>query len=123
MFNSIIKLIIGDLDDKRKYKQMMKRIEALPKDYNLAFRKIQKYINTVGGISGDATMLNNLKVFEDLLDLFEESVADERNIKEVIGNDVSKFCNEFMNIYINNSKTLGQKLNKEIMERFNKESK
>lgn len=123
MFNSITKLIIGDLDDKRKYKQMMKRIEALPKDYNLAFKEIQKYINTVGGISGDATMSNNLKVFEDLLDLFEESVADERNIKEVIGNDVSKFCNEFMTIYINDLKTLGQKLNKEIMERFNKESK
>lgn len=123
MFNSITKLIIGDLDDKRKYKQMMRRIEELPKDYSIAFKEIQKYINTVSGISGNATIFNNLKIFEDLLDLFEESVADERNIKEVIGNDVSKFCNEFMTIYINDSKTLGQKLNKEIMERFNKESK
>ena len=73
MFNSIKKLIIGDLDDKHKYKQMMKRIDDLPKDYNFVFKQIQKYINTVGGVSGDITMFNNLNIFEDLLDLFEES--------------------------------------------------
>ena len=123
MFNFIKKLIIGDLDDKRKYKQMMKRVDDLPKDYSFAFKQIQKYINTVGGVSGDITMFNNLNIFEDLLDLFEESVADERNIRDVIGNDVSKFCNEFINAYVNDSKTLGEKLNKEIMDRFNKEDK
>lgn len=123
MFNSIKKLIIGDLDDKHKYKQMMKRIDDLPKDYNFAFKQIQKYINTVGGVSGDITMFNNLNIFEDLLDLFEESVADERNIRDIIGNDVSKFCDGFINAYVNDSKTLGEKLNKEIMERFNKEDK
>ena len=123
MFNSIKKLIIGDLDDKHKYKQMMKRIDDLPKDYNFVFKQIQKYINTVGGVSGDITMFNNLNIFEDLLDLFEESVADERNIRDIIGNDVSKFCDGFINAYVNDSKTLGEKLNKEIMERFNKEDK
>ena len=83
MFKSIKKLIIGDLDDKRKYKQMMKRVDDLPKDYSFAFKQIQKYIYTVGGVSGDITMFNNLNIFEDLLDLFEESVADERNIREI----------------------------------------
>lgn len=123
MFNSIKKLIIGDLDDKRKYKQIMKRVDDLPKDYNFAFKQIQKYIYTVGGVSGDITMFNNLNIFEDLLDLFEESVADERNIIEVIGNDASKFCDEFMNAYVNDSKTIREKLNKEIMERFNEGGK
>ena len=37
MFKSIKKLIIGDLDDKRKYKQIMKRVDDLPKDYSFAF--------------------------------------------------------------------------------------
>ena len=45
------------------------------------------------------------------------------NNYDVIGNDVSKFCDEFINAYVNDSKTLGEKLNKEIMERFNKEDK
>lgn len=123
MFNSIKKLIIGDLDDKRKYKQMMKRVDALPKDYTFAFKQIQKYIYTVGGVNGDITMFNNSNILEDLLDLFEESVAGERNIIDIIGNDVGKFCDEFMKAYVNDSKTLGANLNKEIMERFNKEDK
>ncbi len=41
MLDSIIKLIIGDLEEKREYKQMMKSVDALPKDYKFAFRKIQ----------------------------------------------------------------------------------
>ena len=123
MFNYIKKLIIGDLDDKSKYKQMMKRVDDLPKDYSFAFIQIQKYIYTVGGVSGDVTMFNNLNIFEDLLDLFEESATDERNIIDIIGNDVSKFCDEFISAYVNDSKTRAEKLNKEIMERFNKEEK
>ena len=47
----------------------------------------------------------------------------KRNIRDIIGNDVSKFCYGFINAYVNDSKTLGEKLNKEIMERFNKEDK
>lgn len=121
MLNSIKKLIIGDLDDKRKYKQMMKRVDALPNEYSITFKQIQKYIYTVGGISGDITIFNNLNIFEDLLDLFEESAADERNIIDVIGSDASKFCDEFINAYVNDSKTLGENLNKEIIERFKKE--
>ena len=96
MLNSIKKLIIGDLDDKRKYKQMMKRVDALPNEYSITFKQIQKYIYTVGGISGDITIFNNLNIFEDLLDLFEESAADERNIIDVIGSDASKFCDELI---------------------------
>lgn len=56
MFDSIIKLIIGNLDDKRAYKQMMKRVNALPNDYKFAFRKIQHYIYTVGSINADKTI-------------------------------------------------------------------
>ena len=47
MLDSIIKLIIGDLEDKRAYKQMMKRVNALPKDYRFTFHKIQHYMFSV----------------------------------------------------------------------------
>ena len=49
--------------------------------------------------------------------------AELIGVRDVIGNDVSKFCDEFINAYVSDSKTLGEKLNKEIMERFNKEDK
>ncbi|KIL07567.1 hypothetical protein SR42_00525 [Clostridium botulinum] len=119
MFDNFIKLIIGDLDKKREYKRMMKRVNALPKDYNFAFKKIQNYIYTVGAPDGNTTIFTDMIIFEDLVDLFEVSAADGRKVIDVIGSDVDKFCNELISSYNTDSETLGEKLNKEIMERFN----
>lgn len=119
MIDNFIKLIIGDLDEKRKYKQMMKRVNALPKDYSFAFKKIQKYMYTVGDPNGDMTIFNDLEIFTDLIDLFEISSVEKRKISDVIGTDVSRFCNDFISAYTTG--TFKEKLNKEIMERFNNE--
>jgi len=123
MFDSIIKLIIGDLDDKRAYKQMMKRVDALPKDYKFAFRKIQHYIYTVGSINADMTIFEDMTMFTELIDLFEASAAEGRQVIDVIGSDVDRFSDEFMSAYITNTETQREKLNKDIAEKFNKGGK
>jgi DNA-binding ferritin-like protein (Dps family) len=123
MLDNFIKLIIGDLEVKREYKQMIKRVDSLPKDYNFAFKQIQKYMYSVGAPGGDITIFTDMTMFMDLVDLFEASVADKRQVIDVIGSDVGKFCDEFMSAYITNSKTLQKKLNQEIMEKFNKEGR
>ena len=120
MLDNIIKLIIGDLDEKRAYKEMMKRVEALPKDYSFAFRKIQKYMFSVGAPGGDMTIFTDMTMFTDLIDLFEVSASDGRQVIDVIGSDVSKFSDEFMSAYTTNTKTLREKINKEIIEEINK---
>nr|WP_294489945.1 DUF1048 domain-containing protein [uncultured Anaerosporobacter sp.] len=121
MIDNFIKLVIGDLDEKREYKQMMKRVDALPKEYRFALKEIQKYMYTVGAPDGDMTMFSDMTTFTDLVDLFEASAADGRKVIDVIGSDVDKFCDEFMRAHITDSETLREKLNKEIMEKFNKE--
>lgn len=68
MFKSLIKLIIGDLDEKRAYKKLMKRVKALPEDYQFTFRKIQQYMYRVGSPDGDITMFTDLTMFRDLVD-------------------------------------------------------
>lgn len=123
MIDNFIKLIVGDLNEKREYKQMMKRVDALPKDYKFAFKKIQKYMYTVGAPGGDVSIFTDMKMFMDLVDLFETSVADERAVVDVVGSDVSKFCDELMSAYTSKTETLGEKLNREIMEKFNKEGR
>lgn len=123
MLDKFIKLTIGDLNEKREYKQMMKRVDALPKDYSFAFKKIQKYIYTVGAPSDDMAIFTDMTMFMDLLELFEASAADKRQVIDVIGSDVSKFCDEFMSAYVTNTETLRERLNKEIMEKFNKEGR
>lgn len=123
MLDSIKKLIIGDMEEKRVYKrvynQFMKRVDALPKDYRFAFCKIKHYM-LMNGVGPDG----DLTIFTDLLDLFETSAADGKQVLDVIGSDVGGFCYEFMRAsvtYTENTEKLREKLNKEVMEKFNKE--
>ena len=121
MFDNFVKLVIGDLDKKREYKQLMKRVDELPQDYKYAFKKIQKYMYTVGAPNKDITIFTDMTMFTDLVDLFETSAADKRQIIDVIGRDIDKFSDEFMSSYTNNPENLRDRLNREIMEKFNKE--
>lgn len=123
MFDKITKLIIGDMDEKKVYKQMMKRVDSLPRDYKYAFQKIQKYMFSVGAPCGDMTIFMDRSMFTDLIDLFEASAVDGRQVIDVIGSDVGRFADEFMSAYTSNGETLREKLNKEIVEKLNKEEK
>ncbi|MEG0578146.1 MAG: DUF1048 domain-containing protein [Bacilli bacterium] len=117
MLDKFVKLVIGDIDDKRAYKNMMKRVDNLPKDYQFAFKKIQHYIYTVGNFNSDIT------IFEELIELFEASAVDGRQVLDVIGSDVSKFSDEFISVSNTNIETLREKLNKDVMQRFIKGDK
>lgn len=118
MFDKFIKLVVGDLDEKREYKQMMKRVEELPEDYRFAFKKIQKYMYTVGAPNGDMSIFKDLNMFNELIELFQTSAFDKKPVTEVVGNDVSKFCDEFMEAFSENSETIKEKINKEIKEKL-----
>ncbi len=123
MLDSVIKLIIGDLGEKKEYKNLVKRVDALPKEYRLAFKKIQNYMYTVGSPHGDLVMFTDLTMFTNLVELFEESAAEGKGVLEVIGSDVSKFVDEYMNAYSSDSETIRQKINREIKQHFGKEGK
>jgi DNA-binding ferritin-like protein (Dps family) len=124
MLNAIkkfIKLIIGDPWDSRGYKHMMKRVKVLPKDYQYVFHKIKHYM-TVQGVDP----YGSLAIYSDLVDLFEESAADGRQVLEVIGSDVGKFCNELIRtsaVHTNITEMLWGNINNEIKEKFNKEER
>jgi DNA-binding ferritin-like protein (Dps family) len=120
MFDSIIKLVIGDIEEKRAYKQMMKRVHDLPKDYRFAFRKIQHYMFTVGSPNGDKTIFRDLTMFTNLVDFFEENAAEGRPVLDVIGSDISAFSDEFMRASAASTENPQEKLNKEIKENLNK---
>lgn len=121
MLDSILKLIIGDMEEKRAYKQMMKRVDVLPKDYRFAFRKIQQYMFSVGPPDGDMTIFTDLTMFSNLIELLEISVLENRKLLDVVGNDVGKFCDEFMRASSTGGKTQREQINQKVTERFNKE--
>lgn len=97
-------------DDKKLHREYMSRMKALPKDYQFVFEKINQYIWSYAGGSG----LDMLKTEYDLIELFEESVAQKKDVLDVTGLDVASFCDELIrdnHLWTNHQK---KKLNKGI---------
>ncbi|MEG0505378.1 MAG: DUF1048 domain-containing protein [Raoultibacter sp.] len=113
---SFVELVVGDLDEKRAYRQFMKQVDALPKDYRYAFKRIQKYLYNFGAAGSDMT------TYEALLDLFEASAAEGKPVLDVIGDDVAAFCDELLHASATASTaaatTSHEKLNEEIRQYF-----
>lgn len=117
MAKSILELMIGNIDEKRDYRKFMKRVNALPKDYRFAFRKIQHYMYNFGIEGCNMTMLT------DLVNLFEVSAAEGKAVLDIIGSDVATFCDELFNASIINSGTTRENLNQDILKYFYGEGK
>ena len=120
MFDSVIKAVVGDLDEKRAYRQLMKRVKALPEDYRFAFRRMQHYMFSVGPPSGDITVFTDLKMFTDLVELFEASAAEGKPVLDVIGNDAAGFIDEFMRASDPGTETRQARLNREISQQLHR---
>ncbi|GAB3069204.1 DUF1048 domain-containing protein [Virgibacillus ainsalahensis] len=90
---SFIEKIIGNLDDKRKWKAMEARAEALPSEYCNAYNAIKKYMWTSGGPT-DWKEIS--RIFGGILDLFEEGAAEGKKVTDLTGDDVAAFCDELL---------------------------
>lgn len=117
MKKSFVELVIGNLDEKRRYRQFMKRVKALPKEYRFAFKKMQHYLYYTDLSCCEGTL------FADLVELLEASAAQGTPILEVVGNDVAAFCDELVHASSPNALTTKEKLNREIVSHFKKEEK
>ena len=115
-----IELIIGDLESKKEYKAFMKKVNALPKDYEFVFKKIQKYMWNFGYGFGEEII--------NLYELFEASAAEGKHVLDVTGEDVAAFADELMALSKLDGEsgiTLGEQveLNKEIETRVEQQVK
>lgn len=100
------------IEEKKKYRQHLKRMKALPADYQYVYEKIQSYMwRFVSGAGYDM-----LEIQYGLLDLFEESVEAGKKVLEVTGEDVASFVEELLK----NTKTYTEdwksKLNQDILK-------
>lgn len=114
MKKSFIELIIGDLHEKREWRQFTKRVNALSRDYRYTFKKILHYFYNFG---------YNLEMLTDLLELFECSAAEGKLIRDVVGNDVAAFCDELIHANASDTVSPRDRLNQEILEHFHREVK
>ena len=81
---------------KKQWRAHMARVKALPPDYQIVYKEMQKYLLKVGpcGVAGGRPV-------SGIVDFFEEGVAAGNGVLELIGTDVAAFCDDL----VNNSRT------------------
>ncbi|MFD8534364.1 DUF1048 domain-containing protein [Streptosporangium canum] len=90
-----IEKVTGSLEDKRRYRQYKARTQQLPASYRMAVEALERYLMYFGrGDGADAASM-----YEDLLDLFEQSAADDTPVREIVGDDPVEFVEAFASNY------------------------
>jgi DNA-binding ferritin-like protein (Dps family) len=87
--NKIINAIIGDLNQKKAYRDNEKRAKALPTEYVEAYKNIKRYIFNTSGIFSMDPLIT-------LVDIFEEAAASKKNVIDITGPDVAAFADELV---------------------------
>ena len=85
--NDFINKIIGD---KKEWKAMEARANALPKDYQVVYDEMKQYIWKRSPETA------SMDILEGLLNLFEKGVAAGKSVLEITGKNVAAFCDEFL---------------------------
>lgn len=109
----ILDTIIGSIEDKKEWRAIEKRAKSLPNDYRIAYGEIKHYL---WGSSGITT----IDAFRVLIDLFEESAANGRQVLEITGDDVAAFCDELVRGEKTYFEALRKKLNRDIAKKLEK---
>lgn len=107
----IVELLVGDLDEKKEYRKMMARVNALPEDYRFVFEKIQKYMWTFAPDGFDMS---------GLIELFESGAAEGTPVLAITGKDVAAFCDELIRVSSGYTEKKKEKINAEIVEHLRK---
>ena len=85
----IIDTIIGDLSEKKEYRENEKRAKALPAEYAEAYKNIKHYIFSTSGIL-------SFEPLQSLVDMLEEAAANGKRVTDITGPDVASFADELV---------------------------
>ncbi|MDO0930086.1 DUF1048 domain-containing protein [Streptomyces sp. TG1A-8] len=79
------------IEGKKQWRAHVARVKALPPDYQIVYKEMQKYLFKVGPIS-----LPDGPLLPGIVDFFEEGVAAGKGVVELIGTDVAAFCDDLV---------------------------
>lgn len=92
----LIDKLIGDLGDKRRWRQHRARIKALPAQYRTTVEALERYLMHAAGVAGGELWL---RMLDDLGDLFEAAAADGTPVRTIVGADPVEFAEAFVRNY------------------------
>ena len=80
------------IEGKKEWRAHVARVKALPKDFQIVYKEIQKYLFKVGPVE----LTVGIGLLSGIIDLFEEGAALGKGVLEVTGSDVAAFCDDLM---------------------------
>lgn len=83
-------LLTKILGDKREWRAMEARADALPRDYRVVYGEIKRYLWRF--TTGDG--MDIVALLKEVLGLFETGAAQGADVLDVTGEDVATFCHE-----------------------------
>ena len=87
MLSKFISKVVGP---KGQWRENAARVRQLPPDHRTALDALERYLNYLGpGGDGGA-------IYAELIDLFEQSVANGTPLREVVGGDPVAFIEAFI---------------------------
>lgn len=95
MTMGISKFTTKVIGDKRRWREYKARSRRLPESYRTAIEAFERYLMYFGSADGDSAA----SMFEDLIDLFEQSAAAGTPIREIVGEDPVEFIDTFLRNY------------------------
>ena len=111
--STFIDKIVGDMGEKKEWKAIEARANKLPEDYRTVYAEIKKYVWGTSGIS-------TIDPFKTLIDLFEESAAEGRNVLDITGDNVAAFADELVRGEKSYFEDRREKLNKNVTKKLSK---
>ena len=79
------------IEGKKQWRAHLARVKALPPDYRIVYKEMQRYLFKVGLIDlPDGSLLSGI------VDFFEEGAAAGKGVLELIGDDVAAFCDDLV---------------------------
>lgn len=80
------------IQGRKEWRALVERVKALPKDYQIVYKEIQKYYIKVGPVE----LNQGTELLSGIVGLFEEGAASGKGVLEVTGSDVAAFCDELI---------------------------
>lgn len=103
------------INGKKEWRAHMARVKALPKDYQIVYKELRKYLFKVGPVE----LSEGTGLLSGIVDLFEEGAAMGKGVLEVTGSDVAAFCDDL----IKDSKTYADLYQESTQQAMNKAMK
>ncbi len=80
------------IEGKKEWRVHVARVKALPQDYQIVYKEIQKYLFKVGPVE----LTEGTGLLSGIVDLFEEGASLGKGVLEVTGSDVAAFCDNLI---------------------------